>query len=264
MAKGKSGRPIIVRRIKKMAAPHHGGGWKVAYADFVTALMALFMTLWILGMDQAARKQVASYFQHPNAKSAPRAGMGNRLIGIGPVEQGSATRSIAPIANDGHHRDSLRLVAIAQILQVRLQGMQTPGGQVTVTLVPEGLRVELADSSSRGGFFTRGSDTPLPVTRQVLAAIGREVAPLAQTVVVEGHTDSAPYLDARSDNWTLSFQRANAARLMLEAAGVARARIRGVRGLADTELRRPDRPLDPANRRVSLVFPMRPPAAPGT
>lgn len=239
MAQTASGHPVVIRKvIKKAHAAHHGGSWKVAYADFATAMMALFIVLWLMNSDQATKAIVAGYFKDPSGKSV---GIGNGTTGPG------ETVTLQP--EDMHK------------LKEKIEGAMRSvpdftaklSGQVNMTITSEGLRIELLETD-KGVFFESGNAVPTPSATQLLSAMAAELGKLPNRIAVEGHTDSHPFSGARSyTNWELSADRANAARRLMQAAGLRADQIAQVRGFADQQLRLPDQPEAAANRRVSVI-----------
>lgn len=246
---------IIVKRKKKGGHAYHGGAWKVAYADFVTALMAFFLVMWLVGQNKPVRAAVAGYFRDPGIfeqqrSNGPIAG-GEIRIDPDPMAQPDKPERAAMIAEE---REALEQTA----KRIREMLAQTPDlrnleKQIEIQITRDGLRIELLDGD-RANFFASGSSALAPGTEKVLAVIARELAKLPNSMVIEGHTDSRPYTsnDIYS-NWELSADRANAARRIMERNGISASQVRGVRGYADRQLRYNGEPLDPRNRRVSVI-----------
>jgi chemotaxis protein MotB len=244
--------PIIVRKKKAGHHGHHGGAWKVAYADFVTAMMAFFLVMWIVGQSKEVKVAVAGYFRDP--------GIFDQARSNGPIAGGDLT-----LDPDGATRDpgaSLveeeRIALEETATRIKQRLAEVPelkhlGKQIEITVTRDGLRIELLDAEAQT-FFASGSAALAPGTEKVLAVIARELGTLKNSIVIEGHTDSRPY--ATTDlysNWELSADRANAARRAMERSGLPAGQVRGVRGYADRQLRSADAPLDPRNRRVSVI-----------
>ena len=248
--------PVII--IKKKARGHHGhhgGAWKVAYADFVTAMMAFFLVLWIVGQSREVRAGVAGYFRDPGVLEHERS------TGILPgsttgINSDSPPELRRPVSADDATIDRDLLERSAQRIRDMIKKMpelENLQGQIQVSATPEGLRIELVDSS-QATFFDSASATLKPATQRILGVIARELGALGKPMAVEGHTDSRPYPSAgRYTNWELSADRANAARRALEEAGLPKGLIRAVRGFADTHPSKTDDPLSPQNRRVSIL-----------
>jgi chemotaxis protein MotB len=250
---------IIVRRAKGgHGGGHHGGAWKVAYADFVTALMAFFMVMWLVNQDPSVKKAIAGYFRDPGVFAQQRSvGV---LTGTGPgIESGQTAQHAAVRANteEATRAEQRTLAKAAEGIRSAIEQMKDTADlrdQIEFTLTSEGLRVELVDKPG-SSFFASGSAQLLGESQHMLAAVAAEISKLNNEVVIEGHTDSAPYSPtAAYGNWELSTDRANAARRAMEAAGLAPSYVKAVRGYADTDLRVPDDPRDPSNRRVSILI----------
>jgi chemotaxis protein MotB len=246
--------PIIVKRKKAARHAAHGGAWKVAYADFVTAMMAFFLVMWLVGQSKPIKAAVAGYFRDPGifdqAKSdGPIAGGDLRLDPEAAPPQPETTPGMADA-------ERAALEDTAKRIKQRLAespDLRSLGKQIEITVTRDGLRIELLDAESQT-FFASGSAALAPGTEKVLDLIARELGQLRNSIVIEGHTDSRPY--AATDlysNWELSADRANAARRVMEHGGLQAGQVRGVRGYADRQLRVQDAPLDPRNRRVSVI-----------
>ena len=256
MAADKGAKKVIVVR-KKVAGGggHHGGSWKVAYADFVTAMMAFFMVMWILGMDEKTKSAIEGYFSNPVGY---KKGFG---AGASPIASGSspARASASQIRLIVRGAESQRLAAVAsQIRQAvaRDAELRKLGAKVEVTVGKDGLRIELVESGSGEVFFPVGSTTMKPAAAIALRLIAPALRATTNAVVVEGHTDAARYgTSAQYTNWELSGERANAARRVLESSGLPGSRVAEVRGLADRQPRVPGDPFAAANRRITVFLP---------
>ena len=252
MSAGK--RPIIIKKAAKKHHGHHGGSWKVAYADFVTAMMAFFMVLWIMGMEAGAKELMQGYFQNPVGFKKGYGG-GTNPLSIGNAPQNLDVKRIALMARDGQRT---RFVEAIDQMRLRLETMPELDAlkdQIEFVVTNEGLRIELLDGSTQEMFFASGSATMLPRARVAVEVIGQELAKLPNPVILEGHTDARQYGSQQYSNWELSVDRANSSRRALLAAGVTAARIVEVRGYADRHLRVQNDPLDPSNRRISILLP---------
>lgn len=245
---------------------HHGGAWKVAYADFVTAMMALFIVLWIVGQSKSVKEAVAAYFKDPTAFKAGAASVLKGGAGVG-APMGATISGTPPRSEgDGNSRaaDREALEAIATTLreQIHREGhLSQLEDKVKIELVEEGLRIQLVETT-QGIFFDVGSARVKPATQDILALIGREVGKLPNDVLIEGHTDSRPYVGAPSyTNWELSGDRANSARRILTGNGLRQEQVASVVGYADRQLANQADPLDSANRRISIIVRFR--KAPG-
>ncbi|HEX5581680.1 MAG TPA: flagellar motor protein MotB [Gemmatimonadaceae bacterium] len=256
MAQQKDKRPVVVIRKKKVVGGgHHGGSWKVAYADFVTAMMAFFLVMWIVGMDDQTKQAIEGYFSNPVGYKK------GYSAGASPLSSGNSPATV--------RKPPLRLVIrayeqkvfaqVSQRLESRLDSAQAALGfstHVEVALTEQGLRIELIEGGRGDTFFALGSARMTATASTALEIIASELRDLGNAIVIEGHTDAVSYgASANYTNWELSADRANAARRVLERGGIARERIAAVRGLADRKLRNRDDPHDPANRRISILLP---------
>ncbi len=232
------GPPVVILVKKKRGhGGHHGGAWKVAYADFVTAMMALFIVLWLLASDEKVRKAVGGYFQDPTGRGNL---MGTTLSGTG---EGIALKR----EDMGNLREKIQ-----QALQ-QTAGFEKLKQNVQITITAEGLRIELLEDE-KGVFFESGSPKPTPSGEQLLIHLAEELGKLPNKVYLEGHTDSLPYAgDGRYTNWELSVDRANAARRLMQEHGLRPDQVAQIRGFADQKLRLRDQPEHPSNRRISVI-----------
>ena len=251
MSKGSGQQPIIVIKKKGHGKhAHHGGAWKVAYADFVTAMMAFFLVMWIVGQSEEVKAGVAGYFRDPKAFTE-----GGR--GVLPGAENGTTGGGQPMGMTDLEAVKSALEQAAQQIRQALEALpeyKDLKDQVEITLTDEGLRIELREAPD-DGFFDSGSAHVKPPTVAMLEVIAKQLGALPNKVAVEGHTDSRPY-SAQSGtytNWELSADRANAARRILEDSGLQAGQVEAVRGFADTRLRKADDPLDPGNRRISII-----------
>jgi chemotaxis protein MotB len=241
---------IIIRKKGHGKHGHHGGAWKVAYADFVTAMMAFFLVMWIVGQSEDVKAGVAGYFRDPGAFAE-----GGR--GVLPGAENGTTGGGQPMGMTDLEAAKSALEQAAEEIRRALAALpefEDVKDQVEITLTDEGLRIELREAPD-DGFFDSGSAAVKPSTVAMLKVIAAQLGALPNKVAVEGHTDSRPY-SAESGtytNWELSADRANAARRILEDSGTQLGQIEAVRGFADTRLRKPDDPLDAGNRRISIV-----------
>lgn len=256
MSAARGGKKIII--VKKKVSGHgghHGGSWKVAYADFVTAMMAFFMVMWILGMDDQTKSAIEGYFSNPVGY---RKGYG---AGSSPIAVGSAITKLqqSPVRIVVRANEEKTFEAARQRIMDRLQAndsLARMNANVEVVVTNDGLRIELIESGSGDTYFPLSSARLKPTTALVLQIVGSELAMLSHPIIMEGHTDAAQFgPDATYTNWELSADRANAARRVLEATGVDPSRLAEVRGYADRRLRDPSDPTAPANRRISLLLP---------
>jgi chemotaxis protein MotB len=237
MAEAKTEEIILVRRRRAGHAVHHGGAWKVAYADFVTAMMSLFIVLWLTSSNEAVKKSVAQYFNDPKGTSTQH----------GTNKNGSGNS--VPLAPRDVQNLKARLLAAAR----EMPNFDTLKGQIEITAQQDGLRIELLEQPG-GTFFELGSPEPTAALRQFLQVIAPELGKMQTRISIEGHTDSVPYAGGGAyTNWELSADRANAARRLISSSGVQPSQIAEVRGFADQLPRHPDAPADPSNRRITLI-----------
>jgi chemotaxis protein MotB len=249
--------PRKVIRKKDRHCAHHGGAWKVAYADFVTAMMALFIVLWIVGQSKSVKDAVAGYFKNPTGfhRGAPSilqggAGPGAPLSPPGAVPPGSMNSEIKEQAE----RTLLETTAASLREKIHHEThLAILEDKIKIELVEEGLRIQLVETN-QGVFFDVGSATVKPATREILGMIAQEVGRLPNDVLVEGHTDSRPYAGLPNyTNWELSADRANAARRILDGSGLRPQQTAQVVGYADRHLANVADPLDASNRRISII-----------
>jgi chemotaxis protein MotB len=228
---------IIVIKKKSGHGGHHGGAWKVAYADFVTAMMALFIVLWLMNASKQVQEAVGGYFKDPRGTAKV---VGTNKNGAGEyvaMKKEDMNKLKDDILQSIHHLDP----------QNKLKG------QVEITITQEGLRIELMESE-KGTFFELGSAKPTAALEELLKTLAQEIGQLPNKVSIEGHTDAKPFAGGHSyDNWDLSSDRANEARRMMQEQGVRGDQISQVRGFADQRLRLPQDPENPSNRRISLI-----------
>ncbi len=229
--------PVIVVRKKRGHGGHHGGAWKVAYADFVTAMMALFLVLWLLASDEKVRKAVGGYFQDPTGRGNL---MGSTLSGSG---EGLALKR--------EDMDNLKEKLEQALRQtVKLERIRQ---NVEITVTGEGLRIELLEDE-KGMFFESGSARPTPNGEELIIRLAEELGKLPNKLYLEGHTDARPFSGAGDyTNWELSTDRANAARRIMQAHGLRPDQVAQVRGYADQRLRLTQDPSHASNRRISVI-----------
>jgi chemotaxis protein MotB len=229
-------RPIIVIKKKGGHGGHHGGAWKVAYADFVTAMMALFIVLWLLNSSKQVQEAVGGYFRDPTGTSKE----------VGTNLQGSGDNFDLSKDNMSKLKEELQ----KQVRQV--DNFEKLQKQIEMTVTAEGLRIELMEAAT-GTFFESGNPLPNRDGQDTLKALAAELGKLPNKISIEGHTDAkALYRSKDYGNWELSAERANAARRLMQQSGLRADQVSQVRGFADQQLRKPD-PLDPSNRRISLI-----------
>jgi chemotaxis protein MotB len=247
------GQGPIYKKVKKIEGGHHGGAWKVAYADLVTALMALFIVLWILSQSDEVKQSVAGYFRDP---------VGFKEGGVtSVVEGGSEAATIKLIESDtarsgGDGQEEMfrdRATRIREAL-AGLDSFSKYEKQIELAITPEGLRISLIESRETP-LFQVGGTVLNQDAKEILETIGKEVVELERHMVIEGHTDSLPYAASSGmSNWELSTGRAHTARKVLTEAGVDASLFFEVRGFADHQLYNPLDPQDSRNRRVSITL----------
>jgi chemotaxis protein MotB len=227
---------IIIKK-KGGHGGHHGGAWKVAYADFVTAMMALFIVLWLLNSSKQVQEAVGGYFKDPSGTSKQ---VGSNMHGTG---ENVLLRK----------EDMAKLKDELEMKIRKVANFDKLNKQIEMTVTNEGLRIELLEAPG-GTFFDSGNATPTASGTDLLAALAEEIGKLPNRVSIEGHTDSQPFEgNPAYTNWELSADRANAARRLMSGTGMRRDQVEQVRGFADQHLRLKDNPTDSANRRVSLI-----------
>ncbi len=230
---------VIIRKKAAHHGGHHGGAWKVAYADFVTAMMAFFMVMWLMASSDQVKKSIAAYFLDPQGKK--------HEVGSGGSTNGSGKSLYLSVD------DMKQLKQKLEQSMKSLPAIEKLKDQISMTITGEGLRVELVENS-QGVFFGSGNAQPTPVGEQAISLLATELGKLPNSIVLEGHTDAVTYGDANAyTNWELSADRANEARRLMQAHGVRADQIRQIRGYGDQSLRNPANPLDPSNRRISVI-----------
>lgn len=264
--------PIIVRKITVVAGGHHGGAWKVAYADFVTAMMAFFLLMWLLGATtEKQRKGIADYFTPTLVKTREGSAGSYGLLGGSSLTDADSyqhragqtgTKSLTvPRDAVGGPKDggskAKRTAALQQRLQQKLAAnpqLAKLAKQVRMTMTPEGIRLDLMDDADFS-MFRLGTTILTPQAVELMQAIAQAIAPDAQGLTVRGHTDALPWKpDDPANNWSLSAGRAEATRQALMRFGVKENRFRRIEGVADQEPLITDNPADPRNRRMSILL----------
>lgn len=229
--------PIIIIKKKVNHGGHHGGAWKVAYADFVTAMMALFIVLWLLNSSVQVRKAISAYFQDPSGSGSHS---GSASTGTG------ETVSV----NKDNMTDLKEKLEQAMKKSPEFDKLKN---YVQMSVTGEGLRVEMIESES-GIFFESGSGKPNASGQDLIIRLGEELKKLPNDLMIEGHTDAKPFSRGGDySNWELSTDRANAARRLMEANGLPHGRVVQVRGFGDQNLHDKDNPEAASNRRISVI-----------
>lgn len=248
--------PIIIVKKKGGHGGHHGGAWKVAYADFVTAMMAFFLVMWLVNQSDAVKQAVQGYFQDPVGWMDKH--------GKSMLDGGSTTIQKFNIEKNDLktrlEREQSHLASVGEQIKKAIEEVPKIGDmkdQIEIEVTPEGLRIQLIDASlisDSSMFFDLGSATLKPMASLVLRAIASELGKLPNHITVEGHTDSKGFRSKRNySNWELSADRANSARRLMEHSGLKDGQISGIRGYADKKLKYPDKPEDPRNRRITII-----------
>ena len=244
---------IVIKKKGHHRHARHGGAWKVAYADFVTAMMAFFLVMWLVGQSPQVKAAVGQFFRDPGAFEQGGRGL---LPGAesgttgGGQPSGSRTQPASPDVEAAKRALERAAEHLRQAIQLKFAAVQE---RVEITVTDEGLRIELREAPD-DGFFSSGSAAMKSETEKLLSVIAEEMGQLPNKIAVEGHTDSRPYgAGNQYSNWELSADRANAARRVLERTGVKAGQLEGVRGFADTRLRTVDKPTDAGNRRISII-----------
>jgi chemotaxis protein MotB len=229
--------PIVIKRKAAAHGGHHGGAWKVAYADFVTAMMALFIVLWLMNTSKEIQEAVGGYFKDP-AGTSKRAGSG---------ETGAGDSFTLTKDNMAKLKEELEKAIRKSVNFEKLKD------QIEMTITPEGLRIELLESDT-GTFFQSGVAAPTENGKDILIKLAQEVGKLPNKVSIEGHTDSNAFASGVNyGNWELSSDRANTARRLMQQNGLGAQQVTQVRGYADQRLRKPKNPEAASNRRISLI-----------
>ena len=268
--------PIIVKRIKKGGHAAHGGAWKIAYADFVTAMMAFFLLMWLLGSTtDGDRKGIADYFQSPLKMSRLNSGSssgdstslvrgggtditqsyGQTKRGEGAVARGAV--NMRALKEEARQAESVRLQALKEKMQDVLASnpkLAALRSQVRLDMTPDGLRIQIVDEQNRA-MFDSGSALVKPYMRELLREIAQVLAEVPNRLTLEGHTDASAYGGGERSysNWELSSDRANASRRELVAGGLPDNRVLRVQGLASSSLFEHEDPLSPLNSRISII-----------
>ncbi len=246
---------IIIKKNRGGHAGHHGGAWKVAYADFVTAMMAFFLVMWLVSSSPEVKKSVAGYFRDPGVFDYEKS-TGMMAGGMTGIDEGRAPEVATLPDAAALTVERQRMEQAAEHIRDSLAetgGLEQLRDQIEFSVTEEGLRIELLEKDG-SSFFDSGSAVLRGESERILSIIGRELGTMSNDVVVEGHTDSRPFGAGRTySNWELSADRANAARRVMEAVGLNPGQVQSVRGFAATQLRLREAPMDPRNRRISIV-----------
>jgi chemotaxis protein MotB len=242
---------IIVKKKKVHGHGHHGGAWKVAFADFMTSMMAFFLVLWIVTQSSDIRAAVAGYFQDPLGRASE---FGSSII-KGDGAQAANPRPIPEPQTTDLRRDRLQVLGerIRKKLQQQIE-FQSLTQHIEIEVTHEGLRIQLVEDST-GIFFESGKAVPKPLVGRLLQLLGQELGTMPNPVVIDGYTDAVPYsINAGYSNWELSADRANVARRIMVIGGLKQEQVQQVRGHADRDLRVPKDPQAASNRRVTITM----------
>lgn len=279
MAEDKNKRPIVIKRIKKVAGGHHGGAWKIAYADFVTAMMAFFLLMWLLGSTaKGDLAGISAYFKRPlrvalaggsgagDSSSIIKGGGKDLTRSSGQVKSGDVASDSIIINVKESAQQALRMEQEKELSKLKElkatieksidknEKLKQFKNQILLDITTEGLRIQIVDEKNRP-MFRSGRAELEPYTREILHAIGQTLNDVPNKVSISGHTDAALYGGggAGYSNWELSADRANASRRELIAGGMSDEKIVRVVGLSSAVLFKKDDPLNPTNRRISLI-----------
>lgn len=251
-------RPVIKIVKKKGHSGHHGGAWKVAYADFVTAMMAFFLVMWILGLNQDTREAIAAYFRDPTGVMKMLRG-GPSALGVMSSSSDNKPAVLPSLQHimEGGQMEKKHFQEAKQSLEKMISGLpewKQLRSYIEIKLTPEGLRIELMEGPE-SLFFETGSAKLKPATGRLLRLMARELRKLDNPVILEGHTDAHPYAGGNLgySNWELSADRANSARRAI-APALRPNQMSEVRGYADTHPRHSN-PYHFSNRRISILVP---------
>lgn len=269
--------PIIVKKIKKSGGGHHGGAWKIAYADFVTAMMAFFLLMWLLGSTSKAQKEgIAEYFKTPlkvAMMGGPAMGVTDSLIkNTGGKDITKKQGQVKPVDGPPGKQKNVTIEdakeALKKAEQAKLEDLKQKieqtidqsetlkkfKSQLMLDITPEGLRIQILDEQNRPMFESSKADLQ-PYAREILHEIGKMLNGVQNKISLSGHTDAAPYPngDKGYSNWELSSDRANSSRRELIAGGMDESKLLRVVGLASASLYDKENPYNPTNRRISLV-----------
>lgn len=267
-------KPIIVKKIKKGGHGHHGGAWKIAYADFVTAMMAFFLLMWLLGSTTKEEKQaISDYFQNPSPIAGP-GGASTSMIKIGggkdvsysegdtkrgsnPEDKAGKTEESKPEVGQITQTDKERLIQLKKELEEAIdasEALKPFKEQLLLELTKEGLRIQIVDKENRP-MFSSGSSSLQPYAAQILREIGQVINHVPNRISLSGHTDALAYSGTSQyySNWELSADRANASRRALTSGGMSDEKVARVVGLSSAVLFDKENPLNPINRRISII-----------
>ena len=267
--------PIIVKKIKKGGHGAHGGAWKIAYADFVTAMMAFFLLMWLLGSTtEGDKKGIADYFASP-LKVAMQGGSGagdashvikgggqdlsrqGGQVKRGDVQSDERTYNLRALKEEQRRAEKYRMEQLKSKVEETIAAtpqLAALGGQIKLEMTKEGLRIQIVDEGNRP-MFDSGSAVVKPYMRDLLRELGAVLADVPNRLTIEGHTDAQAFSAGERgySNWELSADRANSSRRELVTGGLPESRMLRVQGLASSKLLEPQAPNSPMNRRISII-----------
>ncbi len=268
--------PIIIKKVKKGGHAVHGGAWKIAYADFVTAMMAFFLLMWLLGSTtEGDKKGIADYFQSPLKVALLHGGSGSGdssslvkgggddltrqggQVKKGDVESERSTINLRRLKEEQQRAEAGKLRELQDKVESELRNnakLSQYASQIKLDMTRDGLRIQIVDALARP-MFDSGSAMVKPYMRDLLRAIGSVLIEVPNRLTLEGHTDAQPFSAGERgySNWELSADRANASRRELVGGGLTEERVLRVQGLASSNPFNRDDPLDPQNRRISII-----------
>ncbi|MCB1986416.1 MAG: flagellar motor protein MotB [Burkholderiales bacterium] len=270
-----SQRPIVIKRIKKVAGGHHGGAWKIAYADFVTAMMAFFLLMWLLGSaSQGDLEGISEYFRTPlkiamfggsnvgDASSIVKGGGTDLTHSTGQVKKGEtiAEKKVLDLKAAQAERERMELLRLNQLkskIEAAIDAnaiLNRFKNQLLLDITTEGLRIQIVDEQNRP-MFASGRAELQPYTKAILHEIGKTLNDVPNRVSLSGHTDATPFPsgDKGYSNWELSADRANASRRELITGGMDTNKVLRVVGLSSAVLFDKEDPYNPINRRISII-----------
>jgi chemotaxis protein MotB len=257
--------PIIIVKKKGGHGGHHGGAWKVAYADFVTAMMAFFLVMWLVSQDSIVKENVAGYFNDPGSWGKGKSGAtlldgGQSILNGGP----SMLQNQGLVPSDRNMTETRAREVLKQAGErglgalAGLPNFEEVSEHIEIEMTEEGLRIELIEATSANSdssyFFTSGSANISKTGKTIITAISKELSKIDNDIVIEGHTDSHQFVyKAKYSNWELSADRANSARKLMVSNGVKEENIAEIRGYAANRPKVKDNPADARNRRISIL-----------
>lgn len=272
---------VVIKKVKKRHRGHEGNAatWKIAYADFVTAMMAFFLLLWLLSATDAEQKQgIADYFAPSTQISSSQSGADGLLAGLSIAQEGAMVSNLSnigiemnltPEEKDGERADGQEISAenqekqqqiqfeqVTESLQVAIEEnpeLEDLSDNVLIDVTPEGVRIQLVDEENMS-MFASGSSQLAVKSEILMALVADAIKDTPQKIRISGHTDAKPFASGTVTNWELSSERANASRRALVKGGLKSERIQSVVGLADTDILVKDDPFSPQNRRISITL----------